>query len=94
MKKGRTGNLFIYFYLQIRTLCSRVEHNMHNSTSTPLFDPKNFLKKKKKKKKSNEAKDAYIKSISNYDTEIPFMSKLSSHKIRYLLQEAVALRSS
>ena len=65
---------------------------MHNSTSTPLFDPKNFLKKKKKK--SNEAKDAYIKSISNYVTEIPFMSKLSSHKIRYLLQEAVALRSS
>ena len=50
MKKGRTGKRFFFFFnLQIRTLCSRVEHNMHNSTSTPLFDPKNFLKKKKKK---------------------------------------------
>ena len=50
MKKGRTGKIFFFFFfnLQIRTLCLRVEHNMHNSTSTPLFDPKNFLKKKKK----------------------------------------------
>ena len=91
MKKGRTGKRFFFFNLQIRTLCSRVEHNMHNSTSTPLFDPKNFLKKKKKKK-------IQIKKpkmpISNYVTEISFMSKLPRHLIIYLLQEAVALQSS
>ena len=76
MKKGRTGKRFFFFLnLQIRTLCSRVEHNMHNSTSTPLFDPKNILKKKKKKIQIKKPK----MPISNYVTEISFMSKLSRH---------------